>query len=133
MKIIIYIKINILKRAAAVNSSRNVIRVTWSRMTLEELHKHISMYGLGRKRCFVHIHRYFPLGSVPVEVGGEHGLVLAAALKSSGMEVSFCAKNLMGYVRILTLYIMFGFFSSPGPNPSENCSRYIYKSIFVHL
>lgn len=102
-------------------------------MTLEELDQHISMYGLGRKRCFLHIHRYFPLGSVPVGVSGEHGLVLAAALKSSGMEVSFCAKNLLGYVRIVTLYIMFRFFSSPGPSPSENCSCYIYKSIFVHL
>lgn len=69
-------------------------------MTLKELDKQISIYGLGRekkKRCFLHIQMYFPLGSVPVEVSGEHGLVLASALNNSIMEVLFSAKNLLGY------------------------------------
>lgn len=68
-------------------------------MTLKELDKQISIYGLGRKkkRCFLYIQMYLALGSVPVEVSGEHGLVLASALNNSIMEVLFSAKNLLGY------------------------------------
>lgn len=70
---------------------------------------------------------YFPPGSVPVEVSEEHGLVLAAALKISSMEVLFCPNNLLGYVTD-TFYARSGFFSYPGPSSSEKYSyvTYIY-------
>lgn len=53
------------------------------------------VYG-EKQNIFLHTHLCFPLDCVPVEVSGEHGLLLAAALESSSMEVLFCAKNLLG-------------------------------------